>query len=139
MSFQEYWARQQRLLPPTSAREPIARLLAGTSVPHSKQERFAAAVEETANSKDVVTEVSDAIGEPRSHETEDEFVRRATAQLRAILLRRFRIAAAPISTAGTDDDATSVRSPDAGLPSGSTEDDEAESRVSVGVGRTSDE
>lgn len=40
-------------------------------------ERFASEAVELANSEEVLTELSDAIGDPKENESEDEFVERA--------------------------------------------------------------
>lgn len=45
-------------------------------------------ISELATSAEVINELSDEIGEPKNHETEDEFVERAKSTLKNILKRK---------------------------------------------------
>lgn len=49
---------------------------------------FSRKISELATSNDVITELSDEIGMPRNHETEDQFVDRAKSTLTRILKRK---------------------------------------------------
>lgn len=86
-------ARNTSMLLPSSnalanviAKELIASPLVQLS--STEASRFGHKVSELAMSAEVVTELSDEIGVPTSHETEDEFVERAKLTMKRILKRK---------------------------------------------------
>jgi uncharacterized protein (UPF0335 family) len=68
----------------------ISSALHGYTIGSSQEtERFKKEVSETANSEEVITTLSDALGQPRTGETEEEFVARGKAILKKILMKKF--------------------------------------------------
>lgn len=54
-------------------------------------EKFSQEVASYATGDDVISSVSEQIGQPRENETEEEFVERASQVLREILKKKFKI------------------------------------------------
>lgn len=64
--------------------------LFGENNQQQKIDKFSSEVTEYATSDEVISELSNKIGEPKRTETEDEFVERASAVLRGILRKKFK-------------------------------------------------
>lgn len=56
-----------------------------------KAEQFSQQVTEYATNDEVITVLSQEIGEPKANETEDQFVERASESLRSILRKKFGV------------------------------------------------
>lgn len=61
---------------------------AGVSLSSGEQEKFSDEVVQVANSDEVLTELSDSVGDPKESESEDEFVERAKSTLAKILKQK---------------------------------------------------
>ena len=59
-----------------------------TTISSSDREKFSSEVVRVANSDEVLTELSESIGDPKENESEDEFVERAKSSLAKILKRK---------------------------------------------------
>jgi len=59
-----------------------------SSISNAEREKFSEEVVKAANSDDVLTELSQEIGEPKETESEDEFVERAKTTFATILKRK---------------------------------------------------
>ncbi|WP_022954227.1 hypothetical protein [Leucothrix mucor] len=57
----------------------------GLSISSNDREKFSSEVVQVANSDEVLTELSESIGDPKENESEDEFVERAKSTLAKIL------------------------------------------------------
>lgn len=57
----------------------------GLSISSNDREKFSSEVVQVANSDEVLTELSESIGDPKENESEDEFVERAKSTLANIL------------------------------------------------------
>ncbi|HHQ4520680.1 hypothetical protein AL345_09630 [Aeromonas caviae] len=68
------------------AKELIASPL--VQISNTEASEFSHKVSELATSAEVINELSDEIGVPKSYETEDEFVKRAKSTLTSILKRK---------------------------------------------------
>ena len=68
------------------AKELIASPL--VQISNNEASEFSNQVSELATSAEVINELSDEIGAPKNHETEDEFVERAKSTLTKILKRK---------------------------------------------------
>lgn len=66
-------------------------LSSGSISTESKAEKFAQKVKELACSDEVISELSDDIGEPLSNESEDEFVARAQHSFKKILMKKLAV------------------------------------------------
>lgn len=75
----------------SSSSQNLATQISGTlaattiSISHSDREKFSSDVVQIANSDEVLTELSQSIGDPQKNESEDEFVERAKSTLTKIL------------------------------------------------------
>lgn len=63
--------------------------LAGINTSLSEAEKFSREVAQCATSDEVISAVSNGVGEPKPYETEEEFVERASNVLRKILREKF--------------------------------------------------
>lgn len=82
---------QDNIVAATLAPVGIGLALAGFNSSQEEAEKFSKQVAEYATSDEVISAVSDEVGEPKQNETEDEFVERATNVLRNILIKNFKI------------------------------------------------
>lgn len=57
----------------------------GLSISINDREKFSSEVVQVANSDEVLTELSESIGDPKENESEDDFVQRAKSTLAKIL------------------------------------------------------
>lgn len=69
----------------------VAMLVTPSSVPNDEKRRFAEDVSTFVRDETFLSNVSDRIGEPLDHESEDEFVRRGKNTLRKMLYDRFGV------------------------------------------------
>lgn len=80
----------QKAISPSSSQSlttQISGSLATTAIniSSSDREKFSSEVVQVANSDEVLTELSESIGDPKENESEDEFVERAKSTLAKIL------------------------------------------------------
>lgn len=66
-------------------------ILFGSNATQAKQEKFSKEVANYATSDEVISSFSKNIGEPKTNETEEEFVERASHVLRAVLKKKFDV------------------------------------------------
>ncbi|EIN9354758.1 hypothetical protein ACWOUW_004384 [Vibrio vulnificus] len=86
-------SHDQKVISSSSSKEltiQISGALVGTpaSISSSDREKFASEVVQIAKSEEVLTELSESIGDPKETESEDEFVERAKSKLAKILKRK---------------------------------------------------
>lgn len=86
-------SRGQKVISSSSSQElttQISGALAVTAISMSSnnRERFSSEVVQVANSDEILTELSESIGNPKETESEDEFVKRAKSNLAKILKRK---------------------------------------------------
>lgn len=65
--------------------------LAGVNTNFEEVETFSREVAQYATSDEVISAVSNGVGEPKPYETEEEFVERASNVLRKILREKFNV------------------------------------------------
>lgn len=85
---------QSVALAPPSSTEIAANItvklsgISGLGLSNSDQSKFSSEVAKLASSDEVITELSNSIGMPQKHESEDEFVSRAKSVFKKILLKK---------------------------------------------------
>lgn len=66
----------------------VPSIFSGSSISNADREKFSEEVVKAANSDEVLTELSQEIGEPKETESEDEFVESAKTTFAKILKRK---------------------------------------------------
>lgn len=69
----------------------IQGILSPFSTPSNEQEKFAQEVSSLVQDQEFLSEFSEQVGEPLEHESEDDFVERASDELRQMLYSKFNI------------------------------------------------
>lgn len=75
----------------TSLMKSTMSSLTSTSASHDEKEKFAQKVSELAKNDSFISEFSDRIGEPQKNESEEEFVKRSSNELRLLLYKKLGI------------------------------------------------
>lgn len=70
---------------------PVGALVFGLNDQQAKEERFSNEVANYITSDEVISSLSKEIGEPKTNETEQEFVERASRVLKAIIQKKFNV------------------------------------------------